>query len=266
MAQDQRILRLPKRKPFGDLAAAYPESFSTERGLKVRMERRSEAGYELSTEEGVCRIVYGTMSDLMRALGQWLARGGDKISEEPQMDFRALMIDSSRNGVMRPEVLKAVMLRLALLGYNALCLYTEDTYEVKGHPEMGYLRGRFTQRELRDLDRYGAGLGIEMFPCIQTLGHMEQILSHPSYADLRDDRHILNLKEKETYAFLEGIIENASRPYASKRIHLGLDETWGLSRGNAFVANTPIDPRNDYLNHVNWLAKFCREKGLSSSG
>ena len=29
------------------------------------MERRSEAGYELSAEEGVCRIVYGTMSDLI---------------------------------------------------------------------------------------------------------------------------------------------------------------------------------------------------------
>ena len=255
-------LRLPKRMPFTHIAEAYPGTFSTGEGMRVKIERREGAGYEVSTEGKNCSICYGTTSDLMRALGQWLARGTGNFSEEPEMDFRGLMVDSSRNGVMSPAKLREVMVRLALFGYNALCLYTEDTYEVKGHPEMGYLRGRYTQRELGELDRYAAGLGIEMFPCIQTLGHLRQILSHPNYSHLQDNENVLNLKVDETYTFLEDMIENAARPYKSDRIHLGLDETWGLSQGKAFVRNKPIDPREDYLNHVNWLADLCRKKGL----
>ncbi|MBU7004527.1 MAG: beta-N-acetylhexosaminidase [Theionarchaea archaeon] len=260
--EKRRILRLPKKKPFTDLATAFPNGFSFEEGLGLKAVRREGPGYDLSSDGRSCRIEYGNISDLMRALGQWLTRNSDCFSEEPQMDFRGLMIDSSRNGVMRPDKLREVMLRLALFGYNALCLYTEDTYEVRGHPEMGYLRGRYTQAELGALDRYAAGLGIEMFPCIQTLGHLKQILSHPNYAHLRDNESVLNLKVSSTFGFLEDIIEDASRPYASRRIHLGLDETWGLSTGRAFVPNTPIDPREDYLDHVNWLADLCRKKGL----
>ncbi len=258
-----KLLKLPNRPPFRELAAEYPRAFSTTKGLRLRILKRPKPGYSINAQGNRCAIECGSTSDLMRALGQWLSRGPVEAAEEPCMTFRGLMIDSSRNAVMKPSILKAAMLRLALFGYNALCLYTEDTYEVAGHPEFGYLRGRYTQAELRDLDRYAAKLGIEMFPCIQTLGHMEQILSHSSYSHLRDDNHILNLKLKETYEFIECLVESASKPYASRRIHLGLDETWGLSRGRAFVPNTPIDPRNDYLNHVSWLAELCRKKGLN---
>jgi hypothetical protein len=262
MTGSLHTLRLPKTAPYVDLAAAYPHAFSTRRGIRTKFEKTFQTGYRISCDPGTCRIEYGTRSDLMRSLAQWLTNSPEEYSELPSMEFRGLMIDSSRNAVMRPETLRKVMLRLALFGYNALCLYTEDTYQVTGHPEIGYLRGRFTQRELRGLDRYAQKLGIEMFPCIQTLAHMEQILSHPDYAHLRDDQRILNLKVEETYSFLEDLIESASRPYTSRRIHLGLDETWGLSRGRAFIPNAPIDPREDYLNHVNWLAEFCREKDL----
>ena len=42
----------------------------------------------------------------------------------------------------------------ASLGYNTLLLYTEDTYEVPDEPYFGYMRGRYSQAELRELDAY----------------------------------------------------------------------------------------------------------------
>ena len=69
------------------------------------------------------------------------------------------------------------------MGLNAVCLYTEDTYEVPNEPFFGYLRGRYETSELKELDDYAADFGIEMFPCIQTLGHMEQVLFMLSGSD-----------------------------------------------------------------------------------
>ena len=53
-----------------------------------------------------------------------------------------VMLDCSRNAVLRPEELYRFIDILAKMGYNTLQLYTEDTYEIEGEPYFGYLRGR----------------------------------------------------------------------------------------------------------------------------
>jgi hypothetical protein len=47
---------------------------------------------------------------------------------------------------------------MALMGLNMLQLYTEDTYEVEGEPLFGYLRGKYTMRELSLIDDYAFDL------------------------------------------------------------------------------------------------------------
>ena len=84
-----------------------------------------------------------------------------------------VMIDCSRNAVMSPNGLKRYLPLLKKMGYNCVMLYTEDTYEVADEPYFGYMRGRYTCEELRELDEYAAGLGIELIPCIQTLAHLQ---------------------------------------------------------------------------------------------
>ena len=54
------------------------------------------------------------------------------------------MLDCSRNAVLTVESVKEWIDISADLGYNMLMLYTEDTYEVKGHPYFGYCRGRYS--------------------------------------------------------------------------------------------------------------------------
>lgn len=79
------------------------------------------------------------------------------------------------NAIMKPEKVKEFAKMLADMGCNMLQLYTEDTYEIDGEPFFGYMRGRHTQEELMDIDRYCAGIGIELVPCIQTLRHLTQM-------------------------------------------------------------------------------------------
>ena len=62
-----------------------------------------------------------------------------------------LMLDMSRNSVMAPEEVKHFADVAKKLGYNMLQLYTEDTYEIPEEPYFGYLRGRYTQAEMKDM-------------------------------------------------------------------------------------------------------------------
>ena len=95
-----------------------------------------------------------------------------------QIPFRhfGTMIDCSRNAVMKPAAVERWIDLTASLGYDSVLLYTEDTYEVPEYPYFGYLRGRYTQDELREIDAYAESMGVELVPCIQTLAHLAQFL------------------------------------------------------------------------------------------
>ena len=65
------------------------------------------------------------------------------------------LIDCSRNAVMNIEGIKQWIDLISELGFNSLMVYTEDTYEVNGHPYFGYGRGSSEQSEFeREYIRY----------------------------------------------------------------------------------------------------------------
>ena len=84
-----------------------------------------------------------------------------------------VMIDCSRNAVMSVDALKRYFTLLKKMGYNCVMLYTEDTYEVDGEPYFGYMRGRYSKAEMKELDAFAASLGINLIPCVQTLAHFD---------------------------------------------------------------------------------------------
>ena len=102
------------------------------------------------------------------------------------MDYKhfGVMLDCSRNAVMKPESVKKMIDILSVMGYNCLELYTEDTYELPDEPYFGYMRGRYTQEELRDIDAYARSKNMELMPCIQTLAHFTNLVKHAAYLSL----------------------------------------------------------------------------------
>ena len=65
-----------------------------------------------------------------------------------------VMLDCSRNAVLKPEKVKEFARIIRKMGYDTLMLYTEDTYEIESQPYFGYLRGKYTKEELKDIDKY----------------------------------------------------------------------------------------------------------------
>ena len=149
----------------------------------------------------------------------------------------------SRNGVMTVSACKRYMDYSAALGLNTIVLYTEDTYTVPEYPYMGYLRGRYTPEELRELDAYAAELGIELVPCIQTLAHLGQFLQWKPNESLKDQPTCLLADEPDTYAFIEAEIRAIRACVSGSRLHIGMDEAHGVGLGAYYVAKRrPLRP------------------------
>ena len=60
-----------------------------------------------------------------------------------------VMLDVSRNGVMKVAQVKKYIDYLAKMGYNALELYAEDTYAIEGEPHLAIFAARTRRRSLK---------------------------------------------------------------------------------------------------------------------
>lgn len=184
------------------------------------------------------------------------------IREKVRFQSSGIMFDCSRNAVLKPQALRFFFRKMALMGLNLGMMYTEDTYEVPGQPFFGYKRGRYTYDELKALDDYASLFGIELCPCIQTLGHLKRILHWPAYHHLRDNDEVLLADLDETYELLDQMIHAATAPYRSKRIHLGMDEAYGVGLGAHLARYGYEDPHSVIGRHLSRVLGICDKYGL----
>ena len=254
---------------LAEVQAEYPQRFTRVSGREIRFVKAGSRSPSLVVRKSpkLVTVEYQRPIDAFRALGRILGEATTQtaardFAETCQFTMLGAMIDCSRNGVLRPAAAQAFIRRVALMGINVLMLYTEETYAVPGEPLFGYLRGGYTQDELRELDRYAAAFGIEMFPCIQALGHLEQMLQWPAYKEYRDTAGVLLANYDRTYDLLQKMIQAVSAPFRSKRIHIGMDEAHGIGSGRykqLYGAKSGFEILNDHLARV--LA-ICRGLGL----
>ena len=141
-------------------------------------------------------------------LAMHISEGKTEIDIEEHTHFKdcGVMLDCSRCGVMKVEALKRYIDCMASLGMNMLLLYTEDTYEIEGRPFFGYMRGRYTKDELREIVAYGETMGVELIPCIQTLAHLNAIVRWPAYAPHVDANDILLAGDEAVYQLIDKIV------------------------------------------------------------
>ncbi|OGV74765.1 MAG: hypothetical protein A2269_05110, partial [Lentisphaerae bacterium RIFOXYA12_FULL_60_10] len=269
-----RIHSAPRELQSGlrEITRAYPSVFVRDRKAValelVRDDRLAPGTVRLLGEGRRITLLYRDRANAFRGLGTLMATPASAIArlnrtETAAFSMRGLMLDCSRNGVIRPDALKDFLRRVALMGVNLVMCYTEDTYEVPGEPFFGYLRGPLTQAELKDLDDYADALGIEMIPCIQTLAHLEQILQWDPYFGLRDTPNILLPEDRTTYDFIAKIIKAASAPFRSKRIHVGMDEAHGLGTGRYAKLHGKQDSFQIMNTHLAKVRDLCKRQGLT---
>ena len=185
-----------------------------------------------------------------------------RLTQRRHIASCGMMMDMSRGGVMTVEAVKRMIDAQAALGLNLMMLYTEDTYPVAGYPYLGYLRGRYTEAELRELDDYAASSGVELVPCIQTLAHLEQFLQWSESTPLKDNDTCLLVDEPKVYDFIRAELESVSRIFRSRRIHIGMDEAHGIGLGKYYALHGPTDRFALLTRHLNRVVDMCQSLGL----
>lgn len=225
-------------------------------GLRVELEgSRAHIAYSRRIE------FYRGLSLLLEAFSRGEIRW-EKV-EKPLFPSNGYMMDCSRNAVPTVNTIQEMIRMMALMGLDTLQLYTEDMYELEGEPYFGYMRGRYSEQELRQIDDFADALGVEVVPCIQTLAHLATALRWPCYNRLKDCADILMAGEDDTYALVEKMIAHMSRCLRSRRINIGMDEAHLIGLGR-YMDKHGMRPRAQImLEHVTRVNEICKKYGLS---
>lgn len=178
-------------------------------------------------------------------------------------DTFGVMIDCSRDAVYKKETLFAYIDTLSKIGYNMLMLYTEDVYEVKGEPYFGYLRGRYTVQELRELDAYARSRGIELIPCIQTLAHLGGITRWQNYLDYTDEGDVLLAGEDCVYELIDRMFASLAESFTSRRVHIGMDEAGMIGLGRYLHKHGYQDRSEILCRHLAKVVEIAGRYGFS---
>ena len=170
------------------------------------------------------------------------------------------MLDCSRNAVMKVETVKKWIDLCADLDFNMLMLYTKDTFKMEKYPYFGYMRGAYTESEIKSIVDFCGIFGIEVVPCIQTLAHLSRTLRWDYAKDMIDTDDILLIDEEKTYEFIEEMIKTMSKCYKTNKIHIGMDEAHMVGFGKYFQKHGYTERFELLSRHLSRVINITKKK------
>lgn len=225
------------------------------KGTLIAVKKGEKENLSVQKEQGKWCITAPTLPQAMRGFAFALA--GMELEETHFFSSCGIMLDASRNRAFHLPFLKKLILFLAFAGYDSFMLYLEEVYELPDEPAFGFMRGRYSKEELKECNAFAASLGIKMIPCIQTLGHMENLLKHSQYARIKDTSNILLADEEATYQLIEKMLQFWKEVLPAGEIHIGMDEASAIGRG-AFLEKHGLQDRKEILlRHLQKVAQLC---------
>ncbi|MDQ1509635.1 MAG: hexosaminidase [Actinomycetota bacterium] len=207
--------------------------------------------YELRIDDDGAHVVAGdeagrfyagaTLAQVARLFDGSLPIG--TIRDHPDLSVRGVMLDVSRDKVPSMQTLRDLIDRLAHWKVNQVQLYSEHTFAYQGHLEVHADASPFTAAEIRELDAFCLERHIELVPNQNCLGHMNRWLQHDRYRPLAiaPDGFVdpyglwhtamtIDPANPGSLALVRELLAELLPLFTSRRVNIGLDETWELPR------------------------------------
>lgn len=155
------------------------------------------------------------------------------IRDWPLQSIRGITDDLSRGQVSTQENFKKIIRYLARHKLNVYSPYIEDIFVFKNHPLIGKGRGALSPQEVKELDSYAKRYHVELIPIFETLGHWENILLLPEYAQFAEfpGAHTVNVSDERVYTLLDEMIGELAAAFSSPYFNMAADESWDVGLG-----------------------------------
>lgn len=178
-------------------------------------------------------------------------------------DRFSAMIDCN-NAVPSLGELKRFARQVKDFGYDSLFMNMGDTYEIPEEPLWGLHRGRYSKAELKEIDVYCRDIGIELVPCIQTLGHLDRIfIWDPLYLKYLDTEGVILVGEEQTYELIDNMFRNLTDCFSTRTFHVGMDEAYLVGCGRYYNRHGKADRMELLLSHLARVAEIGKKYGLT---
>lgn len=208
-------------------------------------------------------IIYSDKAELARGfflLAKELSAGSEQVSIRQKRHFQTLgLMPPLHTNPLTVDSLKSYMAAAAAVGMNMILLSIEDCYELEGYPYFGYLSGRYTCEELKEIDAYAERLGLEVVPFLQTLAHLTTYMKWEEAGPVKDGPHSLMVGAEATYSLIEAMLKTMKKCFRTHKIHLGMDEARELGLGN-YLHEHPYKPKSElFAEHLDRVKALCQK-------
>ncbi|MDO9629846.1 MAG: beta-N-acetylhexosaminidase [Acholeplasmataceae bacterium] len=235
---------------------------------KIDFVLSNKPGYQINKDYHQIEVHYHSLNEAFAAVGYILTHKSKvtyKVSRVLSLESLGVMIDCARNAVPKIETFKEYIIHLSLLGYTYLGLYLEDLFEVDNEPMFGYMRGKYSKEELKDLVSFASHFGMEIIPYIQTLAHLNSIFRHNDYRSINDLNDILLVDEPRTYELIENMLSTAKSIFSTDKINIGMDEAWMLGLGKHLSKHGFENRMSIMTRHLDKVLSLCKKYELKPS-
>lgn len=166
---------------------------------------------------------------------------------------------------MKPEALHNLANELAGFGINTLIMEWEATFPFENHPMIPN-RYAYTKEEISTFVSYCEELGIDVIPLQQSFGHVEYILRHDKYSNLREDHkdvsQVCPLKTALNKALFTDLFREMASMHPSHYFHIGGDETYLLGHCHDCQLYAKNHGKSSlYVAHIKMLCEIVIEMG-----
>lgn len=180
-----------------------------------------------------------------------------EIYDYPTLKKRGLMLDISRGKVYSLDYLFKLVDILEKLRINVFQLYIEHTFEFESHPEISKGTGALSANDITLLQEKCKSNGIELQANLQSLGHMNHILTRKEYIDLSESDMFwsLDTSSEKSYKLLDDMYAEFLPLFESEWLNICSDEPYDLGKGKSSVLNKDVGEL--YFNHIKKLHELA---------
>ncbi len=258
-----------------------PGGFCLEEDASLPSER-----YQINISEDGIRVAGGSDEALLHGvctLRQWIRRNGAllpclEIEDWPDLLHRGFYRDISRGRVLTLDSIKRIVDLLCEYKINEFQLYIEHTYLFRNLSEAWRDEDPLEAEDILELDAYCRERHIELIPSLATFGHMYQILSTKTCAELCElhdsekipfsytyaiRRHTINPTHPGALELVKGMITEYKALFTSKKFNICCDETFDLCSDRSAEAAAREGAHNLYIRYLAELCRWLLEQGIT---